>query len=259
MQFKRILVVTAVFIATLLSLTSLLHTVSATPHATTLLYDSSQGNTPSDQDFSYQALNPQPPFTTQATQIYSAPFTVLSTVNQLGDYAGYTVNQSAMPTLDRATGYQLQFDLQVINEDHSGSNNRAGINVILLSEDLYGIEIAFWENEIWVQEGNGANLFNQAEGTLYNTTAFITNYKLTVLSNTYQLAANNTTILSGNLRQYTDWEPPLMGLPDPYEQPNQLFLGDNTSSAGAEVWLGDIVVETEIAEILLYLPTLIKP
>ncbi|WP_420628737.1 Calx-beta domain-containing protein [Candidatus Leptofilum sp.] len=247
MPLKRLLVITAVFFATLLSLTRLLHTASATPLVTTLLYDSSQSNTPSDQNFSYQALNPQPPFTTQATQIYSAPITVLNTASQLNDYAGYTVNQPAMPALDRDAGYQLRFDMRLISEDHSGNNNRAGFNVILLSEDVYGVEMAFWENEIWVQEGNGADLFTQAEGTLFNTTNTLTNYALTVISNTYLLAANGMPLLSGNLRQYTDWEPPSMILPDPYEQPNQLFLGDDTSSAGAEVWLGDVAIETEIA------------
>ncbi|GJM42586.1 MAG: hypothetical protein DHS20C20_28680 [Ardenticatenaceae bacterium] len=248
MPLKRLLVITAVFFATLFSLTSLLHTVSATPQATTLLYDSSQNNTPSDQNFSYQALNPQPPFTTQATQIYSAPVTVLNTVNQLNDYAGYTVNQAAMPTLNRSVGFQLRFDLRLASENHDANNDRAGFSAILLSEDLYGVEIAFWENEIWVQEGNGGMpIFSHAEGILYNTTVALTSYELTVISNTYLLAANGTPILGGNLRQYTDWTPPFMGLPDPYEQPNQLFLGDDTSSAGADVWLGDVVIETEIA------------
>lgn len=250
MRLQRILIVTAVFFATLLGLTNLLHTVFATPQATTLLYDSSQNNTPSNQNFSYQALNPQPPFTTQATQIYSAPVTVLNSANQLNDYAGYTVNQPAMPALNRATGFQLRFNMRLISENHAGNDNRAGFNIILLSQDLYGVEMAFWENEIWIQEGNGANLFTRAEGILHNTTTALKTYELSIISNTYLLATNNTPLLSGSLRQYTDWVPPVMVLPDPYEQANQLFLGDDTSSAGATVWLGDVTIETGIAPVI---------
>lgn len=246
MRIQRIWVVTAVCLATLLSLTSLLQTASATPQATTLLYNSSLSNTLSGQNFSYQALDTSNPFSIQASQTYSAPVTILNSANDQNEYVGYTVNQPAMPTLNRAAGFQLRFDLRIVSENHA-NNDRAGFNVILLSEDLYGVEMAFWEDEIWVQEGNGASLFTQAEGALFNTTNALTSYELTVISNTYLLATNGTPLLSGNLRQYTDWTPPFMILPDPYEQPNQLFLGDDTTSAGATVWLGDVAIETGIA------------
>ena len=150
-----------------------------------------------------------------------------------------------MPSLNRADGFQLTFDLRVISENHGSNNDRAGFSLILLSEDLYGLEIAFWENEIWVQEGN-SNLFVHAEGVPYVTTLALTTYDLTFIDDTYLLAANGVPLLSGNLRQYTDWIAPF-GLPDPYEQANQLFLGDDTTSAGAEVWLGDVSIETEVA------------
>ena len=104
MLLKRLFAVTAVFLTTLLGLTSVLQIASATPKATSLLYDSSQNNTPSEQNFTYRALNTQPPFTAQASQIYSAPVTVLNTANQLNDYAGYTVSPTVMPSLNRATG-----------------------------------------------------------------------------------------------------------------------------------------------------------
>jgi len=204
-----------------------------------LLYDSNLGTLPSQQNFSYQAIGLPP----QATQTYSAPVTVLNTANQLSDYAGYTVTQAAMPTLNRSAGFQLSLDLRVISENHNGDNDRAGFSLILLSEDLYGLEMAFWENEIWVQESNGAQLFTHAEGVPYDTTAALTTYELTMIGNTYLLAANGAPLLSGNLRQYTDWVSPV----DPYEQPNQLFLGDDTSSAGAEVWLGDVAITTDVA------------
>jgi hypothetical protein len=260
MQIRRVFVITAVLLTTLIGLTNLLRplqTVSSASQATTLLYDSNLGTTPDQQNFRYLVFNPNLGTIPQASQIYSTPVTVLSTTNQLGDYAGFTVSQTVMPTLSRTTGFQLTFDLRVISETHGSNNDRAGYSLILLSDDLYGVEMAFWEDEIWVQEGNGA-LFTHAEGVSYDTTAALTTYKLTVISNSYQLAANDMPLLSGTLRQYTDWDPPLP-LPDPYEQPNQLFLGDDTSSAGAEVWLGDITIQDEAPGYILFLPFINKP
>jgi hypothetical protein len=259
MKPKSVFVVTAVLIMTLFTLFSLLRPLQimyASPQATTTLYDSSLGTTPSQQTFSYQAINPQPPFTVQASQSYSLPVTVLNTASQPEDYAGYTVSQTVMPTLNRATGFRLTFDLRVITESHS-SSDRAGFSIILLGDDLFGVEMAFWEDEIWVQEGN-SNLFTHAEGAAYDTTAALTNYELAILSDTYQLKANGLLLLNGSLRQYTDWEPLL----DPYEQPNQLFLGDDSSSAGAEVWLGNVSIitdENNTPAYTLYLPTISKP
>ena len=257
MQLKRLGLATAVIFGTLFSLSNLFHplqTASSTPQATTLLYDSSIGTTPNQQNFSYQAIG----FPPQATQTYSAPVTILNTANQLTDYAGYTVTQAAMPTLSRTIGFQLSLNLSIISENHSGNNDRAGFSLILLSDDLYGVELSFWEDEIWVQEGN-SDLFKHAEGVAYNTTTALTNYEITIISNTYMLAANDVPLLNGNLRQYTDWTPPF-GFPNPYEQPNQLFLGDDTSSAGADVWLGDVSIVTDVAsDYSLFLPFLNKP
>ena len=60
---------------------------------------------------------------------------------------------AAFPLLDRTAGYSLDFDLQVNSESHS-SNNRAGFSVILLSQDLLGIELGFWTDQIWAQSLN---------------------------------------------------------------------------------------------------------
>lgn len=263
MLLKRMGVVTAVFLITLLSLNNVLQTASASPQATTLLYDSSLGTLPSNQSFEYQAINPDNfpnIYAVQATQTYSDPVAILNSSTDLGDYAGYAVPTDTL-TLNRATGYQLRFDLRIVAENHNGNNNRAGFSVILLSEDLYGVETAFWENEIWVQEGNGTSLFTHAEGATYNTTAALTTYTLTIITDTYTLSANGTPLLSGILRQYTDWVPPFAFVPDPYEQPNFVFLGDNTSSAGATMWLGDVSIETDIITLnhKLYLPSVNKP
>ena len=261
MQLRRISVITAVLLIALFSLTNLLHplqTATSAPQAAMLLYDSSLGTLPSEQNFSWQAFSLQPHFLTLASQTYSTPVTVFSSTGQLDDYAGYTVSQTVMPTLSRAAGFQLAFDLRVISENHGSNNDRAGFSLILLSEDLYGVEMAFWQDEIWVQEGNGAQLFTHAEGVPYDTTAALTTYKLTVFNNSYLLVANDALLLSGSLRQYTDWTPPFGILIDPYEQPNQLFLGDDTSSAGAEVWLGDVTIQDDALNQTLLLPIIVN-
>ncbi|MCB8927939.1 MAG: hypothetical protein H6652_20185 [Ardenticatenaceae bacterium] len=252
MSLKRVCIVTAVLVATLFVLSNLISPLqtahSAAQANTTLLYDSSLGTTLGQQNFSYVALNPDNanPFNVQASQSYSTPVTVLNSHNQLGDYAGNTVTPSAMPTLTRSAGFQLSLDLRLVTETHN-NNDRAGFSLILLSEDLYGVELAFWTDEIWVQEGNGLSPFTHAEGAAYDTTAALTTYELTMIGNTYLLTANGVPLLSGPLRQYTDWQPPAVLLPDPYEVPNQLFLGDDTASSGAEVWLGNVRITTDIA------------
>ncbi|MEP7134154.1 MAG: hypothetical protein ABI904_04395 [Chloroflexota bacterium] len=53
------------------------------------------------------------------------------------------------------------------------------------------------------------------------------------MGDTYTLTANAIPLLTGPLRDYSAFT----GFPDPYEAPNFLFLGDNTTSAQARVRL----------------------
>ena len=53
------------------------------------------------------------------------------------------------------------------------------------------------------------------------------------MGDTYTLTANAEPLLTGPLRDYSAFA----GFPDPYETPNFLFLGDNTTSAQARVRL----------------------
>ena len=57
---------------------------------------------------------------------------------------------------------------------------------------------------------------------------------------TYALSANDTPVLTGPVRDYT----PFVGLIDPYETPNFLFFGDNTTSARASFALRQIELTT---------------
>lgn len=142
----------------------------------------------------------------------------------------------AFPSLDRNAGFRLTFELDVHLESHS-SNDRAGFSVILLAGDLQGIELGFWDDTIFAQSGSS---FTHAEEVSY-ASPVETKFDLLILGDLYQLSANGTAILSGALRDYSSF-----GLP--YNLPNYLFLGDDTSSAGADVTLGDIALTPGVPE-----------
>ena len=159
---------------------------------------------------------------------------------------GYFSKPTAQLVFDRVIGYTVSFTVQVELEDHAGSDknkdgieDRAGFSLIVLSSDKRGIELGFWKDRIWAQEGGtGSTLFTQAEGAAFDTQSARRPYALAVQGDTYTLSSNGTPILSGNLRDYSAFN----GFPDPYETPNLIFLGDDTSSAGANIDLAYVAV-----------------
>ena len=198
----------------------------------TVLYDGRSGGTPDQQGFSFLAFGPA------ASQLYASDVTVLDTTGDIGEQAGYFSRDDL--TLDRRLGYTLQFAIQVGEEEHLGQH-RAGFSIIILSDDLLGLEMGFWENEIWTEEGGtGDSLFTHAEGVPFDTTADLTTYELTILNDTYTLAAGGATLLSGPLRDYTAFD----GFPDVYETPGLLFLGDNTRRGAAKTAVSYVALET---------------
>jgi hypothetical protein len=203
---------------------------------TLVLYDAASGGIPSTQlmnfiDFPLGAANP----------IYENAATILdTTISGSEMYAGWLSNAGSttgFPLLDRVTGFQVNFSIQIEHESHT-NHNRAGFSVILLSQDARGVELAFWENEIWVQnDDTTGGLFTHGEAVAFNTAGLV-NYQLTITGDTYTLNANGAPILAGPLRDYGKFE----GFPDPYQTPNFLFMGDNTTSAQARIWLSYISV-----------------
>jgi len=181
-----------------------------------------------------------------ASPAYANGVTVLDTTISGNDtYAGWISNGTTtteFPIQDRTAGFQVDFTIQVENESHT-NNNRAGFSIIILSQDIKGIELAFWENEIWAQnDDTTGGLFKHGEGTIFATTAGLINYQVIVVNDTYTLIANNKPILTGLVRDYSQFD----GFPDPYETPNFLFLGDDTTSAQSRIRLGLVsVIGTE--------------
>ena len=250
--------ITAVF-ATIFLLSSLQPVAADTD--TLVLYDGALGGTPDEQLFEYVAANTiLPPQDVMATQTYSAPLTILDTMPEIRDYAGYGITPTLAPVLTRTLGFTLNFTIRLSSEAHIDTD-RAGFSVILLGSDAQGIELAFWEDEIWAQADDP--LFTHAEGAAYDTTAVLTDYALSIHDDSYQLAINTTTILTGSVRDYSAWEPPLPGMDDPYEQPNFIFFGDNTTSAQGETWFAYASITSNAPSVpetnnIVYLPVILK-
>lgn len=204
-----------------------------------VLYDGALGGTPDTQQFSYLPVGP-------AGNTASGGITTLDTTAGDNISAGYFRNfpsDSGWPVLNRATGYAVKFNAQLVSESHVNSN-RAGFSVIALSSDKKGIELGFWANEIWAQhDDTTGSLFTHAESVAFDTTAALIPYELTVLSDTYSLSISHTQVLTGPLRDYTAFA----GFPDVYESPNFIFLGDDTTSAQARVRIGYVSVITNAA------------
>lgn len=137
------------------------------------------------------------------------------------------------PVLDSGLGFSVSFVLRIFDEEHASGANRAGFSVVLLDQAHLGIELGFWEDSIWAQDGPG---FVRGEAARFDTTALPVLYELTIRGLDYWLSADGTTLLSGTTRDYS----PATPFPDPYGVPSYLFLGDDTGSAAADFFLGDI-------------------
>src|SRR5262245_26857433 len=198
--------------------------------ATTTLYDGALNSTPDQQGFLY-LTDPFPP--QSASQSFVNGATTLTSLTN-SDKAGYFARAALTPQLNRSSGYSVAFKVQLLDEAHA-NNNRAGFSVIVLSQDLKGIELGFWKDQIWAQSGPQ---FTHAEGAAYDTTAALTTYNLTIVGDSYTLSSG-ASILSGPLRDYSSfgW---------PYTTPNFVFLGDDTTSAGGQIRLALVTIETSL-------------
>jgi hypothetical protein len=130
-------------------------------------------------------------------------------------------------TLDSAAGFRLSLSLSLLTESH-GSPDRAGFSLIVLDSASRGLELGFWGDEIWAQNAG----FTHGEGASWATNA-LTDYDLVFSGATYALLADGAPLLSGALRDYSAFGAP-------YNLPNFLFLGDDTSSARAKVTLASV-------------------
>ncbi|HNU99180.1 MAG: hypothetical protein KA191_04000 [Verrucomicrobia bacterium] len=191
------------------------------------LYDGALRSLPVEQDWTFLA------FPGGAVQALADDAVCLDTWSSALEQAGY--GRTTPIALDRSAGVTVLFAARVDQESHGGPD-RAGFSVIALGCDQRGIELGFWTNVVFAQ--SDLPLFTHAEDALFDTRTAFVDYALTLRRDRYQLRANGKTILEGPARDYTAFS----GTIDPYETPDFVFLGDDTTSARAVVWIRRVVL-----------------
>ncbi len=225
-----------------------------------LLFDALLGGTPRDQGWPFFA---DPLGSHSVTQVAGPQFTTLDSRSPMTDRGGYFSRDPVlgifvhpnMPVTDRFAGYSVRLDLRIEAESHAtgaagddngdGLADRAGFSLISISQDLRGIEVAWWQDSVWAQDDdtlNPANLFTQAENAPFDTVTASVSYRLEVLGDRYRLMAGPgiVNLLTGRLRDYTNF----MGSLDPYQSPSFLFFGDNTTRGEAAAEISRISIDT---------------
>ncbi len=216
---------------------------------TSTLYDPTLGTTPDAQGATAVI--------TGATQTLQSGAVELNSIASTNLKVGYS--WIAPRNLDTTTGFNLQFTAQVLAEAFNGTQDRnvdgktdrAGFSLSITSNTpastgFRGLELAFQPGRIWAQDDGALQtapslqadpsnpdrlLFTQSEGVSYNTTQ-ATQYDLFVQSGEYILSANGQVIMYGRTRGY--------GVTPPYNVPNTVFFGDNTTAASTKFQLGKV-------------------
>jgi hypothetical protein len=212
--------------------------------ASFVLYDGSQGTTPNTSNPQWLAFGNLGGTQTYKNAIAATNLNTSTNALQAGysNYNGATLVNSQFPILDRALGYTLSFSVEILSESHANTQ-RAGFSIVAISSDVNSgvrssIELGFQNERVFAQ--NDSPLFGTP---VANETAFdpvgvgFVDYDLVVLGDSYELFAKGgsltqkSSILKGSLRDYTAFS----GAIDPYETPNFIFFGDNTTSARANI------------------------
>jgi hypothetical protein len=200
-----------------------------------VLYDSSTNQPPNSPAWNWTVSEDGGTLLTPSASVIrttAGGLTTLDTINPASDRAGYGRLLAPAVNLDRAAGYTLRFEVQVLGEVHT-SNDRAGFSILHTASDGRGLELGFWMDRVWAQ--SDSPLFTHGEEQPLDATDRQL-YTLTVLNNTYSLSSPGMATLSGPLRDYSSF-----GLP--YTLPNFLFLGDNTTSGEAATRIAFISVD----------------
>jgi hypothetical protein len=213
----------------------------------TVLYNGAAGTAPESQGWlTYDSL---PAGATHGTS--GSITTVDTTASPLigAGYSNYLPTSTStaalvnplFPTLDSTKGFDLDFTAELTSESHS-SNDRAGLDVILLDQNHVGVELGFWTTQVWTQNAG----FTHGEGTTnFNAAAGFYNYDLHIANGDYTLYANGSAILTGATRDYSG------SVAFPYDLPDYVFLGDDTTAAEGAFEFSGISVVPEPAGITL--------
>jgi len=219
----------------------LLMSTLATPLRAQVLFEGSLDTRPDQQSWAFLT---DPVGGGSVDRLVEDGATTLETTIVESDKAGWFANlppfprHPRLPLLDRSRGYTVTWTVRLDAETRS-TMHRAGLSVIVLSSDLKGVELGFWADEAWVQTDDP--LFNHGEGAALDTTAARIEYELCVLGDSYRLRAGGAPLFEGQLRDYSAFG-------SPYDVPNFLFVGDDTSSASARFEWERLEVEIEACD-----------
>jgi hypothetical protein len=195
-----------------------------------VLYDGALGTLPGAQEWGYAAVPAQ---LVEASQTGSATRLVTTAANLAN--AGYA--REAPVPLVRDRGFNLVLRIRLNAETHARPD-RAGFSVIVLASDQRGIELGFWTNLVFAQADDP--LFVHAEEAAFDFQSGWSDLVLSLRGTNYALFAAGAPLLTGRIRDYT----PFTGFPDVYETPDFIFLGDDTTSAGADVEIASVALVT---------------
>jgi hypothetical protein len=231
--FNRSLIIFSACLKIVFLLNGPLHAQSSSERFSEIvLYDASPGTDPDQQGWIFLSSTFSQSQTVRFTENGIHTF---STLANLSESAGYFGNQHPrIDLLSAENGFAVEIELQILDEQHQ-SENRGGFNIIILSDDGTGVELAFWEDSVWVYNTQ----FEIEERAEYNTTDRLTRYRIEFANRQYFIFADDQPLFSGPLRDYSP-----SGIP--YSYKNFIFFGDDTSSAGAEVNISRIVLLSEM-------------
>ncbi|QDU33425.1 hypothetical protein KS4_14710 [Poriferisphaera corsica] len=214
-----------------------------------MLYDASLNTSASAQGFT---LGQNPPSGGASTATFNSDYTRIDSSGATGEQIGYfslnpfapAITHPGMLTVDAASGFTLNFNLMIEEESHV-HGGRAGFSIIILDDNSKGMEIGFWDDEVFVyHDDTTGSLFTKGESAVFDTTTGMIDYELQVLGSSYQLKANGSKILTGAVRDYTAFSGPI----DPYEYENFIFWGDDTGSASSISRLGSMEILASVPE-----------
>ncbi len=178
------------------------------------LYDGDVGGVPASQGWLLLGTFPGGAIET----FNPAGFTTLNTSAAESIYAGYfshnialtgppsfitptTPVNPAFPILDRTQGFTIDFTMQLVAETHS-SLARAGFSILVVSNDLQGVEIGFHPTDLFAQSPTFTVAESNNAAGIAALTAALTSYSLTIQGDNFLLRGNNTTLLQGGLKNY---------------------------------------------------------
>lgn len=219
--------------------------VCAPAGASVLMYDGSLGTAPGAQGYlTYGSYLTNPLVSAGDNYTIGAASVTLDSTSDSTIHSGFSDFNglvTSVSNLDRSTGFSVNLTMRTISESHTG--DRAGFNLVALSSDHMGVEIAFWPDEIWAQNSD----FTKAAGTedaTFDTTASLKTYTLNINGSDYTLLQNGVGLLSGSLRDYSSYNPV-------YGIDNLIFLGDDTTSAAGATEVSQLSAVPEPAPIVL--------